>query len=508
MSRLVLFFVAVAILGLGVGWLADRPGAIDIVWQGWRIETSVAVAAGAVIVAFILLAIAWWLIRLVLGGPSAIAALFHRRRHARGRGALTRGFVAVGTGDLKTARRAAIEAERHAMGDPLALVLKAQAAQLGGDRDGAEHAFRAMLDHDATRALGYRGLFVEARRRGDAAAAHKLADEAVRHAPQVPWAGPALLEIEVAAQDWAAALATVERNLANRVTDRAVGTRQRAVLLTAQAREQAARGEEDAARKTALEAVRLAPDLVPAAALAGRLLAESGEPRQAGKIVEAAWKAMPHPDLAEIYLRLRPGDTAQDRLKRARLLADRAESGEEGALALARAAIDAREFPLARRTLAPLVEGRPARRACLLMAEIEDAENGDRGRARGWLARALTARPGPAWVADGIAYDEWEPASPTTGRLDAFRWEVPPEHLAPPGSPLIDAEALAPSAAPAIAPPPAALPPAESAPAAAPAPVPPPRPLSRGPVETVLPLPHLPDDPGPPRSGDEAAPSL
>ena len=31
----------------------------------------------------------------------------------------------------------------------------------------------------------------------------------------------------------------------------------------------------------------------------------------------------------------------------------------------------------------------------------------------------------PAWTADGIVSDEWEPVSPVTGQLDAFEWKVP-----------------------------------------------------------------------------------
>src|SRR5438270_691600 len=75
--------------------------------------------------------------------------------------------------------------------------------------------------------------------------------------------------------------------------DRATFRRQRAVLLTARAlavEEQ----NRDAARTIAVEATKLVPDLVPAATLAGRLLAEAGERRKAGKILEAAWKANPH----------------------------------------------------------------------------------------------------------------------------------------------------------------------------------------------------------------------
>jgi HemY protein len=521
--RLILFFVAVAVVGLGLGWLADRPGTIDLVWQGWRIQTSVAVAIGAVFIAFIILALLWWLLRLLFGGPDAVSGFVRGRRARRGRAAIARGLVAVGVGDLRTARRASAEADRHAAGDPLTLVLRAQAAQLGGDREAAERAFRAMLGNGETRALGQRGLFIEARRRGDAAAAREIADAALNHAPNVPWAGPALLELEAAQHDWGAAIATVERNVANRTTDKATGKRQRAVLLAALACDAAARGDTEGARRAALDAVHLAPGLVPAAALAGRILAEAGELRHASRILEAAWSETPHPDLAEVYLHVRIGDAAQDRLKRARVLADRANGNPEGALALARAAIDARDFELARRTLEPLTASRPSRRTCLLMAEIEEADTGDRGRARAWLARGLVGRPDPAWMSDGIAYESWQPASPTTGELDSFEWRVPEEHLAAPDSKILEAEVLAtesqPEAPEAVAG--AALPSpasamAEAGAAAAPEPPSAPKEPSRpqpspsprrgaAPVETIMPIRHLPDDPGP--EGADADPT-
>ena len=59
------------------------------------------------------------------------------------------------------------------------------------------------------------------------------------------------------------------------------------------------------------------------------------------------------------------------------------------------------------------------------MAEIEQRESGDEGRAREWMARALHAARDPAWTADGFVSDRWMPVSPVSGRLDAFQWKVP-----------------------------------------------------------------------------------
>ena len=110
-------------------------------------------------------------------------------------------------------------------------------------------------------------------------------------------------------------------------------------------------------------------------------------------------------------------------MKRIDALAKRAPDNIEGALAVARAAIDAREFARARSALAPYLDA-PTKRVALLMAALERAE-GDEGRAREWLARAVNAAPDPAWTADGYVSDRWLPLSPVTGRLDAFEWRVP-----------------------------------------------------------------------------------
>jgi len=113
------------------------------------------------------------------------------------------------------------------------------------------------------------------------------------------------------------------------------------------------------------------------------------------RIVETAWLAHPHPDLADAYAHVRLGDAARQRLVRVETLAAKTPGHIEGALAIARAAIDAAEFARAREVLAPFT-GTPTQRVAMLMAEIERTEHGDSGRARGVdLARgARAARSG------------------------------------------------------------------------------------------------------------------
>lgn len=524
MIRLVLFLVLLAALAFGISWIADRPGTISVVWEGWRADTTVPVALAIIAVAAGLMLALWRLIAFLIASPRLMAALSRRRRREQGLRAVSRGLLAIGAGDAAAARKARADAARLLPHEPLTHLLTAQAAQVDNDPEVAIAAFKAMAARPETRLLGLRGLHMEARKAGDRAAAAAIAAEAVADAPTLAWAADAVIEAHCAAGDFRGARTVLERQMAQKGIDKAQYRRRRAVLLTAEA---LALEHSDplVARELVQEAVRLAPTLVPAAACAGRLLGAAGELKKAARIVETAYAASPHPELAEVEAHLRPGDAALDRLRRVRLLAGKAPAHVESAIALARAALDAHEYDEARRTLEPLLEA-PSQRVCLLMAETEVAEHGDVGKAREWTARAVHAARDPAWIADGVVCDQWQPVSPVTGRLDAFVWAVPPGVSATPilehgaervmaaiaavrageqARALAEAEARAAAeeapAAPSAPvpapeePPPAAAPPAEAAPDAPPAAAQ--EPAARRAADPIVALPPLPDDPGP-----------
>ncbi len=423
MHRIILFLLLIGLAAAGAAWVADQSGDVVLSWDGWRVHTSLpvfALALGIVVVAALLL---WSILRALWRTPENIRRAGRERRQARGRHAITHGLLAIGHGDAAAARAHADLARKHAGNDPLALLLHAQSAQLSGDRAAAKAAFHAMAEREDTRLLGLRGLFIEAQRSDDPVSAVMVAEEALKLAPASTWASHAVLGFRCAKGDWSGAMAILDTNLASHLIDKATYRRQRGVLLTARALELET-VDRDLSRDSALEAVKLAPTLVPAAVLAAKYESEAHQVRRAMRIVEAAWLAHPHPDLAEAYAHVRLGDSARQRLVRVETLAAKAPGHLESALAVARAAIDASEFARAREALAPFTAA-PTQRVAMLMAEIERTEHGDSGRARAWTLRAVRALHDPVWTADGYVSDKWRPVSPVSGRLDAFQWQTP-----------------------------------------------------------------------------------
>lgn len=438
MIRIILFLFLVGVVALGAAVIADQTGDVTLSWNAWRIETSLPVLVLALVLVVFAAMLVWAIIRSFLNAPERLRRLRRERRHAKGRNAITQGLIAIGTGDHFAARRHADVAKRLAHQDPLAMLLHAQSAQLDGDREGAQRAFHAMAERKDTRLLGLRGLFVEAQRRDDAYAAVALAEEALKTAPASAWASHAVLGFRCSKGDWDGALKILENNLAAGLIDPAPYKRQRGVLLTARALDLET-SDRDRARGSVTEAVKLAPTLVPAATLAAKFLSENNQTRRAMQVIETAWAAQPHPDLADAYAHVRLGDSAVQRLARVEKLAARSPGNIEGALAVARAAIDSSEFVRAREALQPFIDA-PTQRVAILMAELERAEHGDGGSARVWMQRAVRAALDPAWTADGYVSEHWRPVSPVTGRLDAFQWLTPVAALPSEKAPVLEAE--------------------------------------------------------------------
>lgn len=423
MLRIVLFLVLIALAAWGAAWVADQPGNVVLSWGGTKITTTLPVFALMIGIVIVLGMLALGVLSILWRTPGRIRRGHHERRIVRGRNAITHGLLAIGHGDAAAARRHADDARRLAGHDPLALLLHAQSAQLDGDRDGAKAVFSSMAEREDTRLLGLRGLFIEAQRADDAVAAVMIAEEALKLAPSSTWASHAVLGFRCAQGDWDGALKILDHDHESGLLDKTIYRRRRGVLLTARALE-LEKVDRDRSRESVMEAVKLAPTLVPAAVLAAKFESEAHQVRRAMRLVEAAWLKHPHPDLADAYAHVRLGDSARQRLVRIETLAAKTPDAVEGKLAIARAAIDASEFARAREALSTLIAD-PTQRVAMLMAEIERTEHGDSGKARTWTLRAVRARHDPAWTADGYVSDRWRPVSPVTGRLDAFQWQTP-----------------------------------------------------------------------------------
>jgi len=438
-------------------FFANHPGQVEIVWQGWKVETSVGLLVAAAIVAALVVWLLMRAARLILGSPRALLRRRRERRRRAGYRALTQGMVAVAAGDPQEARRHARRADALLADPPLTLLLSAQTAQLEGDETAAKKFFTVMLERPETEFLGLRGLLNQAMRSGDQGTALRLTERATTLRPNTPWVVENRFELEAREAKWQAAEETLTQAARRRIIPRERARHHRGVILYELSRAALANGDRRRGVDLAAQAPGLAPDLAALTAHYARLLLAQQRNGLAAKAIERAWRMAPHSELAQAYGAVSAGDAPLGRYQRVARLAAQNAGARESYIALAAAALDAQLWGEARRHLEqalaapapPLVTvkiensvavrsaapgaGRerglagPTPRLCLLMARLEEAEHGAGDAMRSWLDRAVNAMPDPRHICGSCSGEslEWVSRCPHCGRFDTLLWRTP-----------------------------------------------------------------------------------
>ena len=429
MIRLAYWIVISLLVTAAVAWLISLPGTLTIEFLGLRMQPRLGVAAFFAIAAMTLIIALWGLVRRIVGAPYYLARRSRERRKDLAFSALSDGFIALQAGDAAKARLLAREARANLPQNAAAQLLEARADLALGDMHSAREHYRALINNKKTALAALSGLYDQARAQGRTDAALTFAQKATEIAPYTPWASEAVFDDLTRKGLWTDAASMIAAEPAISREEKMRKRRRQAVVETARA-QLAEDTEQLVALDHALAALKLVPDFVPAALIAARIYINRGDSRKAMSLLRRVWRATSHPDVATLFANAVPGTSAVDRLKRIRELVDTPPQNKPAALVLARACIDAYDWPAARNALANYSSANPSQSVCLMMAEIEEGQSGDQGKAREWVNRAVRAPRDPVWTADGITAEDWEPVSPVTGKLDAFEWRVPTSAVA------------------------------------------------------------------------------
>jgi HemY protein len=441
LTKVILFVLAIAGLTLAAGLMSDSGGVMRITVAGW--EFTIGPLQGAIL-GLLLVAAVWLLIRILgligavfrflNGDETAISRYFDRNRERKGYKALSEGMMALASGEPRLALTRAQTAEKLLGKPELTTLLVAQAAEASGDRARAASAYKLLLSDDKTRFVGIRGLLQQKLAEGDGEVALKLAQKAFELRPRHAETQDILLKLQSDAGDWGGARATLGAKLKAGALPKDVYRRRDAVLAL-----QASKGvlDEEAsieAREAAIEANKLSPDLIPAAAMAARSYIAKGDRKSATRVLKKAWEAQPHPDLAAAFAEIEPDETPEARLKRFKALTALRPEVDETILLMTELHLAAEDFPAARRALGDLPSRHPTQRALALMAAIARGEGAEDTIVRDLISQALSAPRGPQWCCDKCQaiLSAWHPVCDNCGGFDTLSWREPPANAAVP----------------------------------------------------------------------------
>ncbi|MDD3287901.1 MAG: heme biosynthesis HemY N-terminal domain-containing protein [Alphaproteobacteria bacterium] len=427
--RFIGFILRLIVLVAIVVWLTDQPGTARIVWHDYAIETSAALLAlisiGFAFVLFTLFRI--W--KFIKDGPRFWRLRQKLRKLQKGQEQLAQGLVAIAAGDGPEAGRLSVSARKLLGTTPATRLLQAQAAQLAGDVRAAREAFLSLAADNDSAVLGYRGLIMTAMRSENWAEAEQYVEKLRRVKPETPWLNLILFELATRRQLWGDAQTALKTAMHANLLEPVRADRHLAALLMANALAAKQDGNLDKVVQLSEQALKLAPNWLPAVLLLAQHQSLTGHVRSAMRLIERNWARNPHPELATLYRGM--GKEHNDPLigyKQVEKLTKENASNTVSQFALAEAAFAADLWGAARRHLLAIASRKDATQGVFrLLAKLERRETGDERATARWLMRVSEALPDPRWLCQscGGSNATWQPTCPHCGAFNALSWQIP-----------------------------------------------------------------------------------
>ncbi len=435
MIKTLWFMVKIGALVALALWVAERPGFVTVEWLGYDIRAHVGLFLVALLAVILLSIFIYNIIKTFVDFPKSYRRYNEVKRFEKGYRALTIGLSAVAAGDAKIANEQARRASALLKDDGgLALLLKAQAAKMDGRETEAQAAFETLTQSKDAAFLGVRGLLQAALEKGDDEGALAAARKALEVQPRQPWVIKTVYDMELRLRDWPAARASLRRAEKRGAITKAQAQSDRIAMWHVEGEALVAEGRRDAALGVFERAYKLDKSFVPSVVALARMCHQTGNRRRAVRLVERAWKAEPHPDLAQMWDALISRDRSKKSLGRMqwfeRLLKLRADTSA-AQMAAGQVAAEEGLWGEARGYFERAAALEPNALLYSMRAAMEEKSGASDEIVQKWLDKADDAQAAKAWTCTGSGriYNEWQPISVAgfgaQGGFNTIKWAQP-----------------------------------------------------------------------------------
>ncbi|MBY0355212.1 MAG: hypothetical protein K2Q12_05725 [Rickettsiales bacterium] len=420
-----LFITALALVSISLLalWLRDHPGMVRLDWLGYRIETPLAIIAGAFLIGAMTLSLALYgLIRL-----SYFPLRYRmRKKEVRFRESLdhlTYAMTSLAVADNTSALRYARLAQKELGEHPLLELIRAHVARRTDDSQTTEQQLSKMLAFPATRMLAASALSHLAQqqlRQDDALKFALIAHEMQpAHRPNIA----ALLQLYLGTHSWQEALLLLEKSRRLSHLTKKEAAHLEALLAWQQASSLHGQGNDPASAVLIEQAFKKEPRLTAAAERYITHLMAKGQIRRAKAALERAWRFVPHPALTKLFFDLHAMDSSAKRRSAAVHLCTSQQTHLESYVLQARVAMMDKQWSQAREWLNGALTLATQTRLYRIYAEIERA-NGNSLEAQQLLDKAMNAQADSQWICNacGHVHIEWSVFCEQCHAFDSVQW--------------------------------------------------------------------------------------
>ena len=422
MLKVISLFIILSITGFITIWIKNNPGLIAIEWQGWLIETSVAIILCATVVLFIAIILNYWLLKKIFSIPKAIQNNYKINKTDKANKTIIKALSAKNMGEIELAEKLSKQA-KYLNNSPLKLLLDTEINNYNNNEEVYIKDLNNMLVYPETMLLGIKNLSNFYFQKGDTKKAIKVINKAplTRNTPD--WFYITSFKLNILERNWDEIIKSI-RNIEKytKISKADIKLIKSRIYLF-QALEYNNKNN-DNNFKYINESLKFDPSFAPAIIFKAKLLYAQNDTLGLNYI-KKSWKKFSHPDIANFVTELYKTKPKNELLKIIKSLTKLNNNTFINNIALARVAISIGLWNVARQSLKIIPEKDWTKDIFIMMADLEKKEHGNINKSDYWIKKAENANLDFSWGCTSCTYTStsWSLICPNCNNVDTIKWQ-------------------------------------------------------------------------------------
>ena len=356
---------------------------------------------------------------------SKFIAIKKLQNKEKGYNAFVSGMIALANKDYKRAILESKKISNHLDDNPsLALLLKSEIFKVEKKYDELSVVYENMSKNKHTENLGYRGMMEQYLRAQDYHHAFIYGERLFNNNPFIEKIYDTLVSIIAKTNNWQQLLIISDRAFSKKIIDKKVYEENKSIGFFEIAKiKQLSEIEESL--KYMQKALKFRKNFPPYIKLYINLLIQNKNYNLAKKSIKKAWNELPHAEYKESILSL-AAHLEIEMLELVEYIAGTSYKNEESIILMVEAFVESKKWDDARNQIKDLLDVRPKKEVCLLMAKIEEGDSGDVQKINAWTQRAKDGAANNIWICtiSKKSQQTWSSVS-EAGYFNSLEWRQP-----------------------------------------------------------------------------------
>jgi len=356
---------------------------------------------------------------------SKFIAIKKLQNKEKGYNAFVSGIIALANKDYKRAILESKKISNHLDDNPsLVLLLKSEIFKVEKKYDELSVVYENMSKNKHTENLGYRGMMEQYLRAQDYHHAFIYGERLFNNNPFIEKIYDTLVSIIAKTNNWQQLLIISDRAFSKKIIDKKVYEENKSIGFFEIAKiKQLSEIEESL--KYMQKALKFRKNFPPYIKLYINLLIQNKNYNLAKKSIKKAWNELPYAEYKESILSL-AAHLEIEMSELVKYIAGASYKNEESIILMVEAFVESKKWDDARNQIKDLLDVRPKKEVCLLMAKIEEGDSGDVQKINAWTQRAKDGAANNIWICtiSKKSQQTWSSVS-EAGYFNSLEWRQP-----------------------------------------------------------------------------------